>query len=82
MKEGTIPPNYIDLVQSISQSGAPNNIDLKDTWFNPDVEEYTRQTPIYEPSAPLDNISNTLKISQSLSQLQEGTAIREGLSLN
>ena len=34
MKEGTIPPNWTDLVQRSSQSGSPDNIDLRDTWFN------------------------------------------------
>ena len=38
IKEGTIPQNWIDLVQHISQSDAPENIDLEDTWFTPDLE--------------------------------------------
>ena len=35
MREGTISPNWAYLVQCISQSGAPENIDLKDTRFTP-----------------------------------------------
>ena len=31
MREGTIPPNWTDIVQRRSQSGAPDNIDFKDT---------------------------------------------------
>ena len=39
IREGTIPPNWTDLVQHSSQSGAPDNIDPKDAWFTPDLEE-------------------------------------------
>ena len=38
IREGTIQPNYTDLVQHSSQSGAPDNIDLRGTWFAPDPE--------------------------------------------
>ena len=38
-KEGTIPPNCTYLVQCISQSVAPDNIDLKDTWFTQVLKE-------------------------------------------
>ena len=37
MGEGKIPPNCTDLVQCSSQSGAPENIDLKDNFFAPDI---------------------------------------------
>ena len=60
MREGTIPPNWTDILQRISQSGAPDNIDLEENWFNPIPEEDTRKTPGYKPIiAPKDN--NTLK---------------------
>ena len=49
MKEGTIPPNWTDLVQCISQIGSQENIDLKNTWFNPDLEEYPIETPTHVP---------------------------------
>ena len=49
MKEGTIPPNWKDLVQRISQSCAQNDIDRKDTWFNLDLEEDNIKTPTYVP---------------------------------
>ena len=37
MREGTIPPNCKNIVQRISKIISPYNIDLKDTWFTPDV---------------------------------------------
>ena len=40
MREGTIPPNWTDLVQRSSRSGAPENIDYEYTWFTPDIEKY------------------------------------------
>ena len=33
MREGTIPPNWTDLVQRSSQSVTTENIELKNTWF-------------------------------------------------
>ena len=38
MREGTITPNWEYLVQCRSQSGAPDNIDLKETWLNTNIE--------------------------------------------
>ena len=49
MREVTIPPNWTDIVQHSSQSGAPENIDLKDTWLTPDLEESPRETPNHVP---------------------------------
>ena len=49
IREGTIPPNWTDLVQHSSKSGAPENIELKDTWFTPDLEEDPRKTPTHVP---------------------------------
>ena len=42
MMEGTMPPNWTYLVQNISQIGAPENIDLYDTWFSPYIEDDLR----------------------------------------
>ena len=39
IREVTITPNWTDLVKCISQSGAPGNIEPKDTWLTPDLEE-------------------------------------------
>ena len=49
MREGTIPSNLTDRVQLRSQSGAPENIDLKDTWFTPDLEGDPSETPNHMP---------------------------------
>ena len=48
MGEVTIPQNWIDIVQRSSQSGAPDNIDLKDTWFTPDCDQDPRETPSHK----------------------------------
>ena len=60
MREGTIPPNFTDLVQRSSQSVAPENISLKDTWFKPDPGEDPSKTPIHEPSVAPENNNKTL----------------------
>ena len=46
-------------------SGAPENIDLKDTRLTPFIEEYPRKTPRNELSAvpKSDNRNNTLASS-------------------
>ena len=49
MREGTIPPNWTDLVQGIPQSCAQENIELKDTWLTPDLEEDPIETPTHVP---------------------------------
>ena len=38
MMEVTIPPNCTYIVQRRSTSGAPENIDLEDIWFTPDID--------------------------------------------
>ena len=38
MREFKITPNWTDLVKHISQSDEMDNIDLKDTWFTPDLD--------------------------------------------
>ena len=47
MREGTIPPNFTYLVQHSSQNGIPENVELKDTWFNPDLEQYPSKNPTH-----------------------------------
>ena len=42
IREGKIPPNWKNIVKRRSQSGALENISLRDTWFTPDLEEDTR----------------------------------------
>ena len=58
MREGTIPPNCTDIVQSRSQKVAPDNIELKDTWVTPDNEEYHRETPSQDSSVTQYNNNN------------------------
>ena len=55
MREVTIHPNWTYLVQSISQSGAPDNIDLKDTWFTPYLDEGPSKTPTHVPRVASEN---------------------------
>ena len=43
MKEGIIPPNWTNIVKHISQSGAPEYVDLKYIWYTPYLEEYPRK---------------------------------------
>ena len=73
MREGTIPPNWTYLVQRRSKISAPENIDLKDTWFTPDPKEDPKENPSHEPSVDPENVMP----SQSISQLQGGMD-REG----
>ena len=58
MREVTIPPNWTDILQRSSQSGATENIDLKDTWFTPDLEEDHRETPTHVPRVTPENNRN------------------------
>ena len=48
MREVTILPNWTDLVQRSSQSGAYENINLKDTFFTKDLKQDPRETPRHE----------------------------------
>ena len=81
MREGIIPPNWTDLVQRRSQSGAIENIDLEDTWFTPDLEEYPRETPTHMPIDVPYNNRNILTSLLSLPQVQESPSI-EGVSVS
>ena len=56
MREGTIPLNWTDLVQHSSEIGAPEDIDPKDTWLYPDIEEGSRE---YHPRQPSTYINLT-----------------------
>ena len=47
IREGKVPTNWINLVQRRSQSVVPEIIDPKDTWFNPDLDEYPIKTTTY-----------------------------------
>ena len=81
MREGTIPPNWTYLVQHRSQSGAPENIDLNDTWLTPDLDEDTRETPTRVPIVAPENNIDMITLLQTVQQLQEST-FRKGASLS
>ena len=55
MREGTITPNLIDLMQNRSQRNIPDNIILKDTCFTTDLEEVPRKKPNHKPSVATEN---------------------------
>ena len=66
MKEGTIPPNWIGLVQRISQSGATEYVDIKYNWFTPDPEEDLGETPSHDSGVAPENNDKTLTSPQSV----------------
>ena len=55
MREDTIAPSWTDIVRCRSQSGARDNIDLKGTWFTPNIEEDTNKNPIHVPIIATEN---------------------------
>ena len=81
ISEGIIPPNWKDLVQHISQSGATYNIDLKDNWFTLDLEEDYSKTSTHVPRIKPENNRNTITPSQPVKQVQK-SPVREGLSVS
>ena len=80
MKKGTIPQNCTYLVQRISQIGALDNIDLKDNWFTPDIDEDPSKNPSHEPIVTQENVNNKLVLLQYVLYLQEGP-VSEGASV-
>ena len=63
-------------MQHRSQIGATENIELKDTWFTPDIEENTCKTPTHVPRvAPLNN-KNMVASLQPVQQVQESPFIK------
>ena len=63
-REVTIPPNWTDLLQRSSQIYTPEIIVLEDTWFTPDLEEDTSETPRHKPVA-VPNAKNKNKMIAS-----------------
>ena len=45
MREGKITSYWTDLVQSISQRVALDDIEIRYTWFPPDIKDYYREIP-------------------------------------
>ena len=62
IRKGTIYPDWTDLVHHISQSGAPENMHIKDNWFTPDLEEDPIKTSRHKVSVvtTTDNKNNML----------------------
>ena len=81
MREFTIPPNWTDIVQHRSQSVAPDNIGLKDTWFTSYIEEYPRKTPSHKPRVSPKNNRNTFTSSQYILHVQESPSM-QGVSVS
>ena len=46
----TNKPNWEGIVKRIPHRGAPDNIYIKNAWFNPNSEEDPRETPSHNPS--------------------------------
>ena len=49
----------------------PENIDLRDTWFASDLEEYPRETPTHVLSVVSENNINMLTLLHSIPHVQE-----------
>ena len=45
MREVSIPQNLVELVQRPFQEITPENIDIKDTWFTPDIKYNSNEVP-------------------------------------
>ena len=76
MRKGTIPQNCKDLVQHISQSSTPDNIDLADNWFNPYIYGDTRKNPRHDMSVTPENNHKTIMLPQSKLKIQESPDIK------
>ena len=74
MREVTILPNWKELVRCTSQIGAPENINLKDTWFTQNVEEYTSKPPSQDPSVAPENNNNMFTPSKSVPHVKSSPA--------
>ena len=64
-------------MQGSSHSNIPENIDLKDTWFTPDLEEDPRETLSHEPSVAKENNNKMLTLSHSVLHVQYSAAREE-----
>ena len=73
MREVKILPNWTDLLQHSSQSGALENINLKDTWFTTDIEKYPRETPTHMPRVSPKNNGNMITSLHPVQKCQEIT---------
>ena len=81
MREVVIPPNFKDLVKHISQSGAPENIDLRNTWFDPYFKKYPSETPNHLTRVATENNRNMITSFQSVKKVPE-ILLSEGASVS
>ena len=71
MMADTIPLNWTDFVKCSSQSGAPDNMDLKDSWFTPDIEEDPSDNPTQVPRVTPESNINIITSLQPVQPAQE-----------
>ena len=65
IREDIITPNCTELVHQNSKSGAPENIDLMDTWSTPYLEKYPSKTRTHMPRvAPRSLVSEGVSVSE------------------
>ena len=72
MMEVTITQHLKYLVQLISKISSTEIIDLEDTWFTPNLEEYPIKTPGHYPSITPDNNNKTPMLLKSKLHVHEG----------
>ena len=63
-------------MQRILQSDAPENVDLKDTWFTPYLEEDISKTPGHDPRFAPENNNQMIASPQSKQNIQEIPTIK------
>ena len=68
-------------MQHSLQSGSTEYIDLRETWFTPDVEEYPIKTPAHVPIVTPENNIYLITLSQSTQQVQE-SEFNKGFSVS
>ena len=80
MRKVKIPPDFTVIEKCRTQSGATDNIYLKDTCFTPYILEHPIETSIHNPIVAPENNNNMLMVSQSKPRVHEGLASEEASS--
>ena len=81
IREGKITPNWTDIVQCCSKSGAPENIELKDTYFTPYLNEDPRKPQVTSRAFPQRIIIKILSHRSPYQMYKNVWTARERLSL-
>ena len=68
-------------MQHSSQSGAPENIDLRNTWFDPYFKKYPSETPNHLTRVATENNRNMITSFQSVKKVPE-ILLSEGASVS